>query len=177
MGSPRSSLLATLLWLLLLLELPCGEFRKSKTYYEVLGVSEDAAASDIRQSYHKLSLLHHPDKGGDSAEFIRISEAYATLGDKKKRRVYDRTHQQGSLDLGDAVKLFASSFGIDVLSARGEVDWQKVEGKMRQMQSPLQDMDDIVGELMFCEDAPVPTTQDKHSQSQWQDSMPFCRLR
>ena len=35
-------------------------------YYKVLGVGESATQDDIKKAYRKLSLKHHPDRGGDA---------------------------------------------------------------------------------------------------------------
>ena len=62
-------------------------------FYKVLGVSETASPEDIKKAYRKLAKKYHPDvTGGDKskeAKFKEISEAYDTLGDKKKRTEYD----------------------------------------------------------------------------------------
>ena len=51
--------------------------------YKVLGVAPGADRSAIRKAYHKLSLVHHPDKAGDSKEsheaFLEIQKAYEKL--------------------------------------------------------------------------------------------------
>ena len=57
-----------------------------KNYYEILGVSKEATAEEIKKSYRKLSLKYHPDKNPDGEEkFKEISEAYTILGDAEKR--------------------------------------------------------------------------------------------
>ncbi|VDD78016.1 unnamed protein product, partial [Mesocestoides corti] len=38
--------------------------------------------SEIKKAYKKLSLIHHPDRGGDEQKFIRIHKAYITLTDE-----------------------------------------------------------------------------------------------
>src|SRR5919108_2670210 len=62
-------------------------------YYEVLGVSPEAAPDDIKQAFRRLAREHHPDAtGGDSTSeqrYKEISEAYAVLSDEGKRREYD----------------------------------------------------------------------------------------
>lgn len=67
---------------------------QKRDYYEVLGVSADASAEEIKRAYRKLAQLHHPDKnsGDTSAEerFKEIGEAYAVLGDAEKREAYNR---------------------------------------------------------------------------------------
>ena len=47
-----------------------------KDYYKILGVQSNSNADDIKKSYRKLSLKHHPDRGGDandSVHFVRDS--------------------------------------------------------------------------------------------------------
>jgi molecular chaperone DnaJ len=57
--------------------------------YEILGVNENASIDEIKKSYRKLAMEHHPDKGGNEDKFKKISEAYETLGDENKRTQYD----------------------------------------------------------------------------------------
>lgn len=67
-----------------------------KCHYEVLGIPIDANDGLIRKSYHKLALVHHPDKGGSTDDFRLIQEAYETLSDPAERRWYD-DHRQSIL--------------------------------------------------------------------------------
>ncbi len=67
---------------------------KKKSYYEVLNVKKDASEDEIKKAYKKLAMKWHPDKNPDKKEeadkrFKEISEAYQTLGDPGKRRMYD----------------------------------------------------------------------------------------
>ena len=57
-------------------------------YWKVLGVNENSSDDEIKKSYRKLSLKHHPDRGGDGIQFKKINEAYQTLGDTNKRQMY-----------------------------------------------------------------------------------------
>ena len=43
--------------------------------FTTLGLSNDATVDEVKSAYRKLSLQHHPDKGGSSEKFIEITEA------------------------------------------------------------------------------------------------------
>ena len=47
--------------------------------FKVLGLKRSASDEDIKTKYRELILIHHPDKGGDHEEFIRIQQAYDFL--------------------------------------------------------------------------------------------------
>ena len=67
-----------------------------RDFYEVLGISKDASADEIKKSFRKLAVKHHPDKeGGDEAKFKEASEAYEVLKDTTKRQRYDQFGHAG----------------------------------------------------------------------------------
>lgn len=72
----------------------------SKTdYYEILGVSKDASAQDIKKAYRRLAMKYHPDRNPDDAsaeaKFKEASEAYEVLSDDQKKAAYDRFGHAG----------------------------------------------------------------------------------
>lgn len=68
--------------------------------YEVLGVSRNASAEELKRAYRRLAKQHHPDldEGSDGTRFKEIQSAYDVLSDASKRKAYDAESRQ----LGDA---------------------------------------------------------------------------
>ena len=68
--------------------------RHPRDPYETLAVSRSATVEEIKISYRKLAMKHHPDRNpGDAAaeeSFKEISQAYDILIDPEKRAAYDR---------------------------------------------------------------------------------------
>ena len=66
-----------------------------RDYYEVLGVGKNASDDEIKKAYRRLAVKHHPDQGGDEAQFKEVSEAYEVLKDPSKRQRYDQFGHAG----------------------------------------------------------------------------------
>jgi curved DNA-binding protein CbpA len=63
------------------------------TLYEELELQPNCSQEDIKRQYRTLAHQHHPDRGGDTERFKRISIAYEVLSDTVRRAEYDRTGQ------------------------------------------------------------------------------------
>eukprot|EP01138_Halocafeteria_seosinensis_P002588 gb/GECG01002646.1/.p1 GENE.gb/GECG01002646.1/~~gb/GECG01002646.1/.p1 ORF type:complete len:243 (+),score=48.14 gb/GECG01002646.1/:1-729(+) len=93
-----------------------------REYYDVLGVSTDASSSSIKKAYKKLAIKWHPDKNPDNKEhaeemFKKITEAYDTLSDDNKRKMYDRFGKEGAQQSGGRTG-GADMGGMDFMSAQ-----------------------------------------------------------
>jgi molecular chaperone DnaJ len=61
-----------------------------KDYYSVLGLKKGASKDEVKKAFRKLAATYHPDKKtGNEEKYKEITEAYAVLGDDKKKAEYD----------------------------------------------------------------------------------------
>jgi molecular chaperone DnaJ len=86
-----------------------------RDYYEILGLSRDASAEEIKKAYRNLAKKYHPDFNKDDAnaekKFKEIKEAYDVLSDAQKRRQYDQFGHQSEYS-GGAGGFNSSGFGF-----------------------------------------------------------------
>lgn len=100
---------------------------EKRDYYEVLGVSKNASADEIKKAYRKKAIQYHPDKnpGDKHAEemFKEAAEAYEVLSNPDKRARYDQFGMAGmngaggfggggsSMSMDDIFSMFGDIFG------------------------------------------------------------------
>ncbi|MDH3732840.1 MAG: molecular chaperone DnaJ [Gemmatimonadota bacterium] len=98
-----------------------------RDYYELLDVSRDADAEQIKKAYRKVAMRYHPDRNDEAdAEdrFKEVTEAYEILKDPGRRDLYDRYGEAGVRrgaggeppfggfgSFADAVEVFMREFG------------------------------------------------------------------
>ena len=100
---------------------------QKRDYYEVLGVSKDASADEIKKSYRKIAIKYHPDRnpGDKEAEekFKEAAEAYSVLSDPQKRQQYDQFGFDGP-NMGGGFGGFGGADGFtmdDIFSMFGDI--------------------------------------------------------
>jgi len=113
---------------------------EKRDYYEVLGISRDANADEIKKAYRRAALKYHPDRNRDDptaeAKFKEAAEAYEVLSDAEKRARYDRyghegvqgrgVHDFSGMGVQDIFSMFEDIFGGSMFGggrgARGGVN-------------------------------------------------------
>ena len=73
-----------------------NEANKQRNYYDILGIAFDAKSDEIKEAFRKLAIEYHPDKNlnnpdYDSEKIYKVYEAYETLNDEEKRKIYNET--------------------------------------------------------------------------------------
>ncbi len=122
-------------------------------YYDLLGVSRDASTEEIKKAYRKLARTLHPDVNPDpeaGEKFKKVSQAYETLSNPDKRRMYDMGGGPGNpmgggfggagFDFSDIFDMFAGASGMRGRS-QGPVPRQRRGGDiLRRTQISLRDV-------------------------------------
>lgn len=101
-----------------------------RDFYEILGLTKNATADEIKKAYRKVAMQFHPDRNpGDKAaeeKFKEAAEAYEILSDADKKAQYDRYghagvsggarggHGGGGMNMDDIFSQFGDIFGDDV---------------------------------------------------------------
>lgn len=70
-------------------------WERGPNHYSVLGVFRDSPAIDVKKAYKRLSLTHHPDKGGDPGMFQTVKASYDVLMSLDDRVVYNKFGAEG----------------------------------------------------------------------------------
>ncbi len=95
----------------------------AKNYYEILGVSKNATADDLKSAYRQLAKKYHPDvyasksdaeKKAAEEKFKEINHAYEVLSDDQKRAAYDTYGDENGPQMGAGGFGSGGGFGFDM---------------------------------------------------------------
>ena len=104
-----------------------------RDFYEVLGVPKNASEDEIKKSYRKLAMKHHPDRnqGDASAEvkFKEAKEAYEMLSDAEKRAAYDQFGHAGVDPNKESVKNFVVKVPVVKTDPKDKKPDNKIKNK------------------------------------------------
>ena len=56
-----------------------NEYVRRRSPEEVLGISPEASADEVRRAYKRRVVSTHPDKGGSAEAFVELQEAMAAM--------------------------------------------------------------------------------------------------
>jgi molecular chaperone DnaJ len=95
-----------------------------RDYYDVLGVSPDAGADEIKRAYRQLARRYHPDISGEdrASAFLELARAYDVLRDPRRRRQYDHYVGPGEQASTFGTEWFADEVAIDFPSVSSVLD-------------------------------------------------------
>ena len=102
-----------------------------RDYYEILEVSRDTSAGELKKAFKKKAMKYHPDRNPDNPEaaekFKEAAEAYEVLSDSQKKSAYDQFGHSGVEGMGGGQSyndvnindIFGDIFG-DVFGTRSQ---------------------------------------------------------
>tara|TARA_B100001059_G_C17830697_1_gene584482 strand:+ start:1601 stop:2701 length:1101 start_codon:yes stop_codon:yes gene_type:complete len=102
-----------------------------RDYYDILEVSRDASAGELKKAFKKKAMKYHPDRNPDNPEaaekFKEAAEAYDVLSDSQKKSAYDQFGHSGVEGMGGGPNfndinindIFGDIFG-DVFGTRSQ---------------------------------------------------------
>ncbi|KAN0043015.1 hypothetical protein ACTA71_010648 [Dictyostelium dimigraforme] len=70
-----------------------NDYEKGIDYYKILNVTKDSSYSEIKKSFRKLSLKHHPDRNAEKSShslYIQLNQAHSVLTTEESRKEYDQ---------------------------------------------------------------------------------------
>ncbi len=123
-----------------------------RDYYDVLGVSRSASASEIKKAYRKLAKKYHPDTNAGNKEaeqkFKEVTEAYNVLSDEEKKKMYDQ-FGHAAFDGSAANGAYQGNAGNSGSGFGGSYSgaYQDANGAYHEYHFNSSDMGDIFGDM------------------------------
>ena len=91
-----------------------------KNPYTILGIEPNASQEEIKKAYRKLSLKHHPDRGGDEENFKELSAAYEQLSNpSNNKNNINRFGGNVNINMDDLIKSMFGGMNMDIPPGSG----------------------------------------------------------
>lgn len=104
----------------------------TRDYYDILGISKSASATEIKSAYRKLALKWHPDRNKETdahEKFKEINEAYEVLSNPEKKAKFDQFgHAAFGNGGGNPFGAGGNPFGGGYYQAGGNVNFEDLFG-------------------------------------------------
>ena len=107
-----------------------------KNPYTILGIQPNASQEEIKKAYRKLSLKHHPDRGGDEEMFKELSAAYEQLSNPSNSQNNINSFNAGGvpINMDDLIKTMFGGMNMDFPPGSGNtINFQHIQ---KQFQKP-----------------------------------------
>ena len=105
-----------------------------KNPYTILGIQPNASQEEIKKAYRKLSLKHHPDRGGDEEKFKELSAAYEQLTNTDRNNINSFNNQGVPINMDDLIKSMFGGMNMDFSPGSGNTfNFQHIQ---KQFQKP-----------------------------------------
>jgi len=82
-----------------------------KNPYTILGVESNASQEEVKKAYRKLSLKHHPDRGGDEEKFKELSAAYEQISNGSNN--INEFGRNVNINMDDLIKSMFGGMNMD----------------------------------------------------------------
>ena len=116
-------------------------------YYKILGVKRNSSDPEIKKAYRKKAMEYHPDRNKNNSKaeekFKQVNEAYAVLGDKEKKKQYDRFGADGFRQRFSRDDIFRNFDMDDILrnfGGMGGGSGNQFHGNFDQFADPFREM-------------------------------------
>jgi len=97
--------------------------------YQILGLSNNSTNEEVKRAYKKLTLVHHPDKGGSSEKFSEIKNAFDKIMEQEKEKKPTITYNVPTRDFYYGKKNINFSATIQIACLKNKTKCNRCDGR------------------------------------------------